>query len=235
MTDIVLVHGGAHGAWCWQPLIAALEANGHRGFAFDLPGHGDDPTPRATVTLSTYIEATERFIDSLQLGEFMLFGHSIAGMVISEVATKRRRAISELVYLSALVLDRGQRGIDLIPEERRQDYFDLAAMSRDNTLSVPFAEAHARFFNDLSEAEARRWYARLTPQPLAPYLQAATVAASEAHPRRRFIVCCRDQSFARPQALSMARRLGGSLDEIDSDHDAMLSHPRALAELLLSG
>lgn len=40
MADFLVVHGGSHGAWCWERLIAALETLGHRGHALDLPAHG---------------------------------------------------------------------------------------------------------------------------------------------------------------------------------------------------
>ena len=29
MARFVLVHGAFHGAWCWEPLQAALESDGH--------------------------------------------------------------------------------------------------------------------------------------------------------------------------------------------------------------
>ena len=32
-----LVHGAGHGAWCWERLIPALAALGHRAWAMDLP------------------------------------------------------------------------------------------------------------------------------------------------------------------------------------------------------
>ena len=37
MADFVLVHGGLHGASCWDLLRPELEARGHRTFAMDLP------------------------------------------------------------------------------------------------------------------------------------------------------------------------------------------------------
>src|SRR4029077_5733271 len=34
----VLVHGGFHGAWCWERTVAELHALGHDAVAIDLPG-----------------------------------------------------------------------------------------------------------------------------------------------------------------------------------------------------
>ena len=51
MGRFVLVHGGFVGGWCWEELVPLLEEAGHEVEAPDLPGHGDDPTPIAEVSL----------------------------------------------------------------------------------------------------------------------------------------------------------------------------------------
>jgi hypothetical protein len=42
MTTFALVHGGWHGAWCWELLTPLLEQAGHGVVAMDLPC--EDPT-----------------------------------------------------------------------------------------------------------------------------------------------------------------------------------------------
>ncbi len=44
-STIVLVHGAWHGAWCWDPVVERLRAEGISAVAIDLPGHGKDPGP----------------------------------------------------------------------------------------------------------------------------------------------------------------------------------------------
>ena len=88
MTDFVLVHGGYHGVWCWGATIGALEVQGHRGFAFDLPGHGADLTPRETVGREAYIAKTAVFIRSLGLESFVLVGHSLAGTFLFDASAR---------------------------------------------------------------------------------------------------------------------------------------------------
>ncbi|WP_461056300.1 alpha/beta fold hydrolase [Spirosoma arcticum] len=56
MITFVLVHGAWHGAWCWKKVTPLLEANGNRVLVPDLPGHGVDKTPPATVTLDDYVK-----------------------------------------------------------------------------------------------------------------------------------------------------------------------------------
>lgn len=37
LTTFALIHGGAHGAWCWETIVPALQAAGHRVVAPDFP------------------------------------------------------------------------------------------------------------------------------------------------------------------------------------------------------
>lgn len=61
----VLIHGGAHGAWCWQDVIAGLAEQGITACAMDLPGCGGDRTPRADVTVGDCVDTVVAHIDGL--------------------------------------------------------------------------------------------------------------------------------------------------------------------------
>jgi alpha-beta hydrolase superfamily lysophospholipase len=47
MTTCVLVHGMAHGAWCWDLTVRDLRTRGHGVVAVDRPV--DSSTPSASV------------------------------------------------------------------------------------------------------------------------------------------------------------------------------------------
>ena len=51
MAVFALVHGAWHGGWCWEEVTPLLEAAGHRAYAPDLPGLGEDRTPLAKSRL----------------------------------------------------------------------------------------------------------------------------------------------------------------------------------------
>lgn len=68
MRKFLLVHGGSHGAWCWERLILELVARGHEAYAFDLPGHGSDLTPRNHITRQTYIQAVCQYLEGNKSG-----------------------------------------------------------------------------------------------------------------------------------------------------------------------
>jgi len=232
MANFIFIHGGSHGSWCWQTLISELKLLGHRSFAFDLPGHGDDKTPRSTVTLQSYVEASNRFLRSLDIDEAILVGHSIAGIILPDVAVANASHISGVVFLAALVLDIGEKAIDLIPESRRSRYFEMAAESHDNTISLDFESACNSFFNDIPEAEARFYFDQLTPQPFEPYLVPARIAARSIGVDRQYVICTKDNAFPHDLTMSLASKLGGRLEKIEAGHDVMLSRPDELARLL---
>ena len=238
MTDFLLVHGGSHGAWCWERLIPELAALGHRGFALDLPGAGDDPTPRDRVTVVGCLDAVDRFIDDLtedgKLADFVLVGHSIHGMLLPGIALRHPRRVREVVFLAALVLDRGERAIDFIPEARRPSYYERAAASADGTLTVGFEDAWGRFFTGLPEADARACYARLTPQTFGVYLEPTATSARDLQIPKRYVLCLRDVTFPPELCRRLAAKLGGSVAELDAGHGPMLSHPAELAHLLVA-
>ena len=103
MANYVLVHGSAHGSWCWERIVPLLQEEGHTVTAVDLPGNGHDDTPLAEVTLETYADYLCGWLDS-QDGPSVLVGHSLGGISISRTAELRPDKVAVLVYLSAVLL-----------------------------------------------------------------------------------------------------------------------------------
>ena len=233
-ADIALIHGGCHGAWCWQPLIGELARHGRTGHALDLPGHGADTTPRDRVTRAAYLAAADAFLAALAAPRITLVGHSIAGMLLAELAARHAARVDCVVYLAAVVPAAGQTTMALIPEARRPAYAEMAARSADNTISVDFATARARFFNDMPLVRARHWYAMLTPQPLAPYLDPVPCGPQAIRARVRYIAGSADRTFTLEHCRHMASALGAPMEVLTGGHDMMLSRPTALAARLLA-
>ncbi|WOO40170.1 alpha/beta fold hydrolase [Rubellicoccus peritrichatus] len=233
MTDFVFIHGGSHGAWCWDDVISILEAKGFRCFAFDLPGHGDDQTARETVTRELYVEACISFIANIDSDDITLVGHSLAGIVLPDLTERFEGKISTVIYLAALVLNRGQAAIDLVPEDRRASYGEMANARSDKSIHLDYDAARSLFLSDLPESEARNIYKRLNPQPYAVYLSPAKYDALQAGVNYRYIVCLRDNALPQDKCRGWAEQLGVVIEEIDSGHDAMLSNAVRLSELLM--
>lgn len=107
MKTYVLVHGAWAGKFAWDKVKTPLEKGGHKVLTLDLPAHGDDNTTIAGITLQSYVDAVVNLIKQ-QEGKVILVGHSMGGMVISQVAETIPAKIEKLVYVSAYLPVSGQ-------------------------------------------------------------------------------------------------------------------------------
>ncbi|MEI8080558.1 MAG: alpha/beta fold hydrolase [Actinomycetes bacterium] len=229
---VLLVHGGGHGAWCWDSVVVGLEDAGISASAFDLPGCGEDLTPRSQLTLDDYADSLIQEIDALPAGPIRVVGHSNGGWLLPFAAAKRPEWVVEIVFVAGVVLRRNERGIDVVPEERRPGYFDMAAQSHDNSLLPGFEEAWQRFFQHLPESLARDAYAKLTPTPLGVYLTKSRVGIEDVKTPRRYIALTDDRTFPDAATGVFAENAGVERERVEGDHCVMLSAPQNLVDAL---
>jgi pimeloyl-ACP methyl ester carboxylesterase len=245
----VLVHGGSHGAWCWDRLIPELSRLGHDCVAIDLPGHGTRSDERSTLT--GYRDAV---VEVLRPGD-ILVGHS-TGCGVTTMAADAYEAVGHIVYLSGplpvegcpIAFDSGGNqtddgALELVSAGKSGDGDGDATITIDDyyvvspdfqTFTFDFEGARKCLYHDCTEETARWAYDQLTPQRI-DVLLAEPVSVPNfwtADLPRSFIQCTRDRVF--PHALSerTIRRLGVEKLTIDSSHSPFLSRPRELATLL---
>ena len=116
MANYVLVHGGWFGAWCWYKVVPLLQAAGHSVYTPTLTGLGEQAallTPE--IGLDTHIQDVVNLIETKDLQQVILVGHSYSGMVITGVADRVPGRIAHLVYLDAVVPRDGQSLADTAP------------------------------------------------------------------------------------------------------------------------
>ena len=105
----VLVHGAwaDESAWGFVRNQLAQKAN---VVVVNLPSHGIDLTAANSVSLVDYVKKVSEVIDQ-QPGKVILVGHSMAGIVISQVGENIPYKIDKLIYVSAYL---PQSGDDLL-------------------------------------------------------------------------------------------------------------------------
>src|SRR6185312_14097755 len=96
-VPLLFVHGGWHGAWCWQHFLDFFADAGYRAVAVSLRGHGASPTPKPLpkVSIADYIEDLRSVADDL--GGPILIGHSLGGFVIQRYLEDRTAPAAVLV------------------------------------------------------------------------------------------------------------------------------------------
>ena len=168
MSTFVLIHGGWHGAWCWDKVAPLLEEAGHEVVRFDLPGHGEDPTPAVEVTLEGYADRIVEALDALS-EPAVLVGHSLAGTAISQAAERRPEKIDKLVYLCALLLPSGRSAIEASQEDADSVVLQNAQVEPDQGRIILSEDGMRQaLYHDCPEEDFERARRLITPQPLAP-------------------------------------------------------------------
>lgn len=142
MTTFVLVPGACHGGWWYEPLVRAIEADGHRADALTLAGLEDEPRPGRPITLRTHVDQVAAALPAG--GEVVLVGHSYAGAVITGVADRLSTRVAGLVYLDAFLPVDGDSCWSMTNDEQRAWYVRGCAATGDGVDPLPFFDDRAR-------------------------------------------------------------------------------------------
>jgi pimeloyl-ACP methyl ester carboxylesterase len=235
----VLVHGGAHGAWCWDKLIPELHRLGHEAVAMDLPGHGEQRDEQAT--LAGYRDA---IVDVLAPGN-VLVGHSM-GCCPATIAADAFPAIGHVVYIAGPIPVEGETIAFASGASGEADGGALMAKAEGAEQYIRLLDGGARFTFDPDDArrcfyhdcpdDVAAWAAeRITPQQTAVLATEAVHVSTfwAADLPRSFIRCTDDRAFPARLSKGPVERLGVEEFTIASGHFPQLSRPADLAGLLL--
>jgi pimeloyl-ACP methyl ester carboxylesterase len=237
MATFLLIHGGWHGAWCWERLTPALRRAGHRVVAPDLPGHGADETPPSPELPARYAPFVADLLRA-QAEPVILVGHSSGGMVASAAAEIAPDRVAALVYLAAFLLPPGATPRDAIrPDDgsllREAMLVDLAAGV---TIIRPEA-APAVFYADCPPDLAAWAAGRLQPEPIVPSAGPASAAnapllAAPAIPRY-YVETLADQALPLPAQRRMTAAMPcRAVFSLPASHSPFLSMPDETAAIL---
>ncbi|MEU2853737.1 alpha/beta fold hydrolase [Streptomyces syringium] len=218
----LLVHGAWHGAWCWDHLRAAFDADGWRSHAVDLPsanppaGRHDGARPVGMLDDAEVIGDSLRRIDS----PVVLIAHSYGGVPATEAIAHAVNVVG-VVYIAGFQLDVGESMFTSLGTPVPDDGTGHAP---------PYEDARRILFDDVPEAEADRAVARLRPQSVRSFTERVTAAGWRTVPSS-YIVCDRDQALEPSRQSEFATR-ADSVHRLPSSHSPFLSMPRQLATLL---
>ena len=235
MSTYLLIHGAWHGGWCWRSVAPLLEAQGHKVVAPDLPGHGDDRTPAATVTLQSYTSRVCE-IAAAQTGPVILAGHSMGGIVITQAAENCPRYIGALVYVCAFLPRNGDSAITWASQDP-ESMVNASTVEPRADGTIGFKPEHCReaFYGNCTDEDAAFAQLRLVAQPMAPSgTPVETTAERWGRIPRYYIECARDRAITlrlqrEMQKYSPCRQTFS----IDTDHSPFFSAPEQLADIFL--
>jgi len=231
MTTFVLVHGGWHGAWCWERVVPLLTAAGHEVATPTLTGLGDraaeaSPDVGVDVHAADIAEAVRA-----TSGRVVLVAHSYAGAPAEVAASQVPERLARIVHVDSFAVADGEAIFDVFPPPVRDALLAQVQATGDGWRVDPLPPA-------LLGLEHRDHVAavmpRLTPQPLRT-MQERVHVPSGAQDGPRTYVECLTGADAKPFGFyaARARERGWDSRTLDTRHDAMITDPERLAELLL--
>jgi putative intracellular protease/amidase len=111
----VLVHGAWADESAWGFVRNSLAQNANV-VVVNLPAHGIDLTAANKVALADYVKKVTDAINQ-QPGKVILVGHSMAGMVVSQVAENIPTKINKIIYISAYLPKNGEDLLSLSKQD----------------------------------------------------------------------------------------------------------------------
>lgn len=228
ISNVLLVHGAWHGAWCWAPLQRALDQLGIPSYAIDLPGHGISPLPLGDLhgDAAAVVEALEALPP-----DTLLLGHSYGGAVISQAAAHSDR-IGHLMFIAAFALEAGEsvNGFLRSAPRHKVELANIMVPTDEGVTTLDLEHAGALLYPGSSKVVQRACAERLGPQPNATMTQEVGGAPASAI-ESTYVLCNQDRAVHPEHQRIMAARCS-SVIEIDSDHSPFVDEPATIASII---
>jgi pimeloyl-ACP methyl ester carboxylesterase len=227
----VLLHGAWHGGWCWNRVADPLRAAGHKVYTPTQTGLGErSHLLSKDISLDVFVNDLVNVLEWEDLRDVVLVGHSFGGIAITGAADRVPQRIRHLVYLDSLILENGQSPFSVIPPDvvaaRRKLAQDFSG-----GVSMPVPDPKAFGVTDPTDAAWLK--AKCTPHPLSTYEAKLTLKGPVGNglPATYIAVKPHYGPTAAARAFAQARKDWRYM-EIDAGHDAMLTSPRAVLDIL---
>jgi pimeloyl-ACP methyl ester carboxylesterase len=236
LPGLVLIHGGAHAADCWDLTVAELARHAPelRVLAVDLPGRGNRPAELSTVTVADWVDSVVADVEQAGMKDVVVAGHSMAGLVVPGVIEKLGHPRArEAIFVAAFVPPQGSTILEFLGGP-------LVVLARAGArlgkeFPMPGAAARLAFWNGMTVAEQRFARARLYSESVGVLTEKADRSAMPDDVPRTWILTLRDRSLSSRRQRRYIEELGGvdSVICVDTCHDVMYSEPERLARILI--
>lgn len=233
MAIYVLVHGGGHGGWCYQPLARILRARGHEVYTPTMTGLGERQhllSPQ--IGLDMHITDIVKVLEFEDLRNVILAGHSYGGTVIIGVADRAANRIGHLVFLDAPIPKNGESLADAAGPPMLATRIQGRVVDGVELVLYPTPEVLGAY--GVTQPVQLAWMTpKLTPHPWKCFEQKLILRnelAMRKIPQTHIVCSTRLVSW---NCAEIEAASDGRVWEIDTGHDLMITEPEAIAEMLL--
>uniref|UniRef100_A0AAU2ABR6 Alpha/beta hydrolase n=1 Tax=Streptomyces sp. NBC_00093 TaxID=2975649 RepID=A0AAU2ABR6_9ACTN len=234
MATYVLLHGGAHGGWCYQSVARILRQAGHDVYTPTLTGVGErSHLLSPDIDLDFHINDVIQVLRYEDLRDVILVGHSYGGMVITGVADRATDRVGHLVYLDAATPVNGQSLADVAARSMNAARSEGRVVDGIELVLFPGTGPMPHY--GVTDPDDIAWMEpKLTPHPYKCFDQPLrlTNEAELWEIPQTHIVCTVTRPHRDPARWERALAAGRVWD-IDTGHDLMITEPKAVADHLL--
>lgn len=233
MATYVLVHGAWHSGESWERVRDILEANNHKVYTPTMTGLGDRTHfMSASISMRSLVDELVDLIETANLKDIILVGHSFGGAVISGVLEAVFDRIERLVYFDAAILENGESMFACMPEPAALARQKLA-QETSGGISLPVPSAQD--FGGLTPEQWQYLVPFLSPHPLSTY---NTLLILKAPPGEGvsscYIVCNAPLYQPLFWARNRAKKYGWPMIPLQTGHEAMITLPNELSDILMN-
>jgi pimeloyl-ACP methyl ester carboxylesterase len=230
VATYVLVHGAWHGGWCWKGVKRALGRAGGNVYTPTLTGLGERAhLASPDIGLEAHIEDVLGVLEYEGLSDVVLVGHSYAGVVVTAVADRVPQRLSRLVYLDAVVPRSGQCLFDCAGPAFRER-IEEQVRTQGEGWRIPPASAERL---GLTRDEDINWAVpKLVSHPYRTFREPVHLRVPAAPMVPRIYINCIGGNARGGRRTPQAEGID-DYHELSTGHDAMITAPEEVAELLL--
>jgi pimeloyl-ACP methyl ester carboxylesterase len=236
MSIFVLVHGAWHGSWCWDKIVSNLNKFNYRSLALDLPSYYNETKGFQGINLKTYVDYVIDSIKNLQEPVFLV-GHSMAGVIITQVANNRPDLVKGIIYVCAFIPENNN---SLYSEEikTKKPTVALNVIIKPEKNSIELKKTKKIediFYNQSSIGDVIYARKRLQNQPLKPFLDKVELLFDKFnHIPKLYIECLQDNAVSIEDQRRMSKNINCLVESLDSDHSPFLSNDLQLTEKIIN-
>ncbi|OGT52689.1 MAG: hypothetical protein A3E84_02685 [Gammaproteobacteria bacterium RIFCSPHIGHO2_12_FULL_42_13] len=230
----ILIHGAWHASWCWRYVVPLLEAKGHRVIAPDLPGHGEYIMDFRRITLDTYVDYVTELVQA-QSRRVVLVGHSLAGVIISQVAENIPECIKELIYIAAFIPETNK---SLLQEASRSKSSGVSTEimtdeAKNEVSIIPSPRVRELFYNCCRTEDVDFAFSHLQAQPYRPLADTIHISSERfGKVKKRYVECMQDMALEVDDQRRMYAKTNCTVASIHADHSPFFSAVDELVKVI---
>jgi pimeloyl-ACP methyl ester carboxylesterase len=218
--NVVLVHGLSVDGSSWRPVYDILAREGYHVSIVQMPLNGFDND----------LHATEMVL-ARQDGPVILVGHSYGGVVITAAGNDPQ--VEALVYVAAFQPAAGETTGSLNAETPPLLDPAFVVASDDGHITISEQGFLTDIAPKLPTEDARFLFSSQAPTPSSVFTAEAGDDPAWLHKPSHAIVATNDRVINPDLQRSMYERAGSIVTEVDAGHMLYISHPEAVAQVII--